>query len=189
MKTLLRAVVLVPVTALVLSACGGGDDADADPKKPYVDSLTTTWAQSPGVSKPEARCWSNKFVDTVGVERLQNIGTANQFAQTVVGLDYTALGLTRGEGEEVYDHFTTCGMDLLDSMIDAVAEAEELPAEARGCIADRVEDSEVREFMVTSMVGGSEAATEEVESVTSALLECAFGVDMQDLLDAENAEG
>lgn len=188
-KLCLRAAALVSAAVLTLTGCGGGGGAaDTDPETPYVDAITRTWSQAPGVDAAQARCWGNKFVDTVGLERLRNIGSANQFAETVVGLDYTPLGLTRSEGEEVYAHFTTCGMDLLDSVVDSISAEEDLSGDVRACIGEQVDDAAVRDFIVGSMVGGEQATEEALEGPDgfgAALLTCAYGIDMEQLLEEE----
>lgn len=189
----LRTAALVPVVALVLAACGGGDEESAPTSKgAYVDAMTSTWSQNEQISEAQARCWSNKFVDTVGMERLRNHGAASTVAVTVGRLDYTALGFTQKEGNEVFDHFTDCGMDLRSTVVEGFLGADEVPAEARACITERLDDARVRDFTVTMMVQGQEEAEsgmeadlQDPESMGAVVVECAYGIDVAQLLETE----
>lgn len=157
--------------------------APVDPAQPYVDAIAASWAGTEGIGAEASRCWSEKFVDTVGVERLVEVGPPGEFAQTVAGLDYTALDLSRVEGETVHDHFTTCGMDVSGSILDTFAQEETFPAEARSCIDRGVDDAMMRDFVITSMVEGAEQAANSPDGMVAVVFSCAYGIDMETLLD------
>ncbi|WP_101525594.1 hypothetical protein [Nocardioides houyundeii] len=184
MKSRPRLLLLVPALALVLSACGGDDDdkspdfsggnGTSDSAQPYVEAMATSLSEgedSP-MDKKQATCFSEGFVDVIGVDRLEKIGTAEEWAKESEGLEFTELKLSKDEGGEIYDNFEKCGVDLREQMLADFADDESMDEETKTCVSDAMTEDNLREFFVTVMVEGEEAMAGGEGGLFSELTAC-----------------
>jgi len=157
------------VVALGLIACGGDDDAgpadsvastvDDAGAQAYVDAFVTGFQQTDDddvvITSEQAECLGPRFVDVLRAERLEAAGVTPDRISTGVDLDFAALGLEESDGDELYDAFGACDLDLRESLLTGMAGSD---AEARACVEETLTDEMVRTFFVTSIVQGVTAA-------------------------------
>lgn len=177
----LAAPVLLTVAALLLGVAGcsdpEGSSDDASPGVPrttampvdpetqaglheYVDALAAGLvAQEAPMDERQARCFSDGLIDVVGLERIQALGGPADVVERTRGLDFRALELTRRQGEEVYDQFEVCDVDVRASTLADVSKG--MTAKQQRCLARAVTGDRVREYYVTLMVEGPAPAEAE----------------------------
>lgn len=122
--------------------------------KRYVDALTRSLqgADSP-LDATQARCFSERFIDVVGLDRVKRSGSAEDFGRR--GMEFTALDLSRGEGDAIFDNFGACGVDIRQALLDELS-AGGLEPGAERCLRQQTTDQHVRDFFVVMMVEGPE---------------------------------
>ncbi|WP_181311978.1 hypothetical protein [Nocardioides campestrisoli] len=161
--------ILIP---FVLTACGGDGDGSSDEAKPYVDAMAETLAEGDSpMDKGEAECFSEGFVDVVGIDKVKEAGSAEEFAGESGNLDFASLDLTDEQGNEIYEKFDDCGVDLREELISQINADAELPEAGKECVEEAITDDTLRDFFVTSMVEGQEASMGD-NDLTAALMGC-----------------
>jgi hypothetical protein len=160
--------------AIALAACGGdGDDDDdatvSDPpgsgavgdEQAYADAFTAGFQQGNAdgvvIDADQAGCIGPRFVEILRVERLQEAGVVPADVATGADLDLSALGLDEDEGNDLYDAFGACDVDLRETLVGAMAADDSIDADARACFEDAFTDDVVRQFFVAAMVQGADA--------------------------------
>lgn len=161
-----RSFLLVPVTlAVLLAGCGGsgsGSEGKSDEAKPYVDAMATSMAEekdSP-FDEEQSRCFSERLVDVVGIDKVKAAGTPEDFAGKGDDLEFDHLDISREQGEEIYANFDECGVDLRETMMAEMAEDDTVDAETKACLDEAVTEERLEDFFVTIMVEGEERAEE-----------------------------
>ncbi len=164
--------------ALVLASCGGGGDSKSAEAKPYVDAMSTSMTDEEGFpgDEKQARCFSEGFVDIVGIDKVKKMGTPAEFADDSTGMEFDELNLTRDQGGKLYDQFGDCDMDMRELML-AEAEDEDTPAEVKACLDEELTDDIVKDFFVTMMLDGEDALekSDGGTKLTEALMGCMMG--------------
>lgn len=183
------AVVLAGALLVGCSAEGEDDGADLD----YVDAVASAWSRvdDTQVSEAQARCWGQKIVDRVGLDRVRSTGLPVDFGAQSVAFHFPALALTAAEAQGVHDDFGTCGADLGGDRDLLVAEIG-LPEQMTACVAEGIDDATMEEFLLDTLEnGGEQAATSEetLAGLEKAMAGCISDLDpeLQELL-AETAE-
>ena len=159
-----RVVLAVGVIALALSACGDDDDDGGDvseEEQPYVDAFVESAANADEddlqLSSTQAECFGARFVDIVGVDRLEEAGVTPGDFGDESDFDFSAIGLTEDEGGEIYDAFGECDVDIREEFITSLGADEELSEEDRDCVAEAFDDDLLRRILVTTFVEGEDA--------------------------------
>ena len=126
------------------------------------------------INKEESRCFSEGFIDVVGLDKIKEAGTAEQFADQSEDLQFKKLDLTRDQGGEIYDQFEECGVDLRATLLNELLKDDKMSAEAKSCIEKAVSDAKLREFFITLMISGENALQKDKDSgrVMSDLMGC-----------------
>lgn len=179
--TSLRAAILVPATTLVLllAGCGGGGGGEgaSDEAKPYVDAMTEAMiAEDDFATEEEARCFAEGVVDVVGLQALEEAGTPEEFTEEGGDMNFGSLELTTEQGEDVYDTFADCGIDLRQEFIDSLGEDDEINPETAACIESALDEETLKEFMIAGIVDGDEAAeqSEAGKDFMGSVMGCMF---------------
>ena len=177
-----RIVVTLAAGALGLTglvACGddddsGGDDVSAD-EQPYVDAVIDNFRTADEdelrLTDEQAECVGPKWIDTIGVERMEEAGLEPSDISSDSESDIAELGLSEEEGGELYDAFGACDVDLEALFVDSLAADQDLTDEDRECLADNFDDDFLRRIIIVSLTQGDDAL-EDDEELTSEL----FGV-------------
>lgn len=153
----------------------------------YVDAMTDamTADEDMPLSDDQARCFSSRFVDTVGVDRLQAAGiTPEMLSDDDSTMEFTELDLSEAEGNRIYDNFSRCGVNLREMMLESMASDDDLTPAMRSCMEGVLTDDNLRTLMVMTMIRGSEALEDDVagSELMSGLMGCAFmGLDVSDM--------
>jgi hypothetical protein len=183
---------LVGGAAMVLAAgCGDDDDDDAggadvsEEAQPYVDAMVEGMATADEegdlqLDSEQAECLAPRWVETIGVERLQEAGIEPDDFASDADPDLSAMDLSEDEGNELYDAFGACDIDLKSEFIASLAADQNLSDEDAECLRDAFSDDFLRRIMVTSLIEGDEALDQN-EELTGELLsvfsECPGAID------------
>jgi len=168
------AVVMCMLGALVLGACGDDDDDDggsagdvSEEEQPYVDAMAASFQEGEEgglvMSEEQAECIAPRWMDTIGLERLQEAGVEPADIGDDEDDELTSLGLSEEEGGELYDAFGECDVDVQGLFIDSLAEDSDLSEEDRDCLAQNFDDDLLRRVMVASLTEGEEALQQDDE--------------------------
>lgn len=170
-----RSLLVLPATVLLLASCGGSEGS-SDDAKPYVDSMSRALAadEDSPMDESQARCFSEGFVDVVGLERMEKAGTPEEFGKASDDLQFKDLDLEREEGDEIYDQFGECGVDLREALLADMTEDDSMAPEVKTCVEGAVSDENLRQFFVTIMTKGEKAAAkdEDASKLTQELTTC-----------------
>lgn len=167
-----RSLLFLPIAALVLAACSGGDGSSAE-AKPYVDAMVQSMTEGEdAMPEDDARCFSEKFVDVVGMDRVKAAGEPEDFGSDAGSLDFDELELTRDEAGDMYDALVDCGQDPKEQVLDGL-EDDNVSAEAKACVEDLVTDDLMREAMIAGILG--EEDNEKALELSSGMMQCVMG--------------
>ncbi|MET0326968.1 MAG: hypothetical protein ABW219_17265 [Ilumatobacteraceae bacterium] len=173
----IAAVLAVAVAVAVLGACGGDDDDGGDgpdaAAQRYVDSLIAGFTagedEAPQLTPAQAECVAPRWIDVVGTTRLTDAGVAPEDLGVGGNGELAELGLSGDEGNELYDAFADCGVDLEQAFIEGIAMSGGLPDDVVDCLDEQFGDDTLRRIMVTTITKG-EAALAEDQELTDSLL-------------------
>jgi len=189
-----RLALLCGAAAIVLAAgcgdddddAGGGDGEVSEEAQPYVDAMVEGMVSADEdedlqLDQEQAECLAPRWVDTIGVDRLEEAGLEPEDFATDGDPDLSSLGLSEDEGGELYDAFGACDIDLKAEFIRSLTADQDLSDEDADCLSDAFSDDFLRRIMVTSLVAGDDALDDN-EELTSELLsvfsECPGAVDV-----------
>ena len=165
-----RAILIVLVVAL--AACGddsggGAGGGLSEEEQAYVDEAMADFdpEDAEPLTEDDARCMVTSLVEEVGVDRLEEIGLSAESFATDEDLP---TNLEEDDAQQVIDSMNGC-FDLRELFLAGMAEGEELPAEARACLSDAMDDEFVDQVMLTMLTEG-EAALEEDPELRSELM-------------------
>lgn len=173
-----RAAVTVSVllAGSVLAGCGGDEPAAGPDPASYIEATAAAWknAEDTKVSDAQARCWGKKMVDRLGITRIAQVGTAQEFGRATVELSLGELKLNSMDAEAVYDDFRSCGGNLgrdKEAFLGGLGLNESITQ----CVGDSMDESIMKRFFVTSVTDSSAAAAElfmEDEKFSTAVEQC-----------------
>jgi len=167
-----RMVVVLAAGVLALTACGGDDDDDAGgdvsaEAQPYVDAMVASSQQQEegelSLSPEQAECVAPKWIDTIGVERLEEAGMTPEDLSEDGMDDLDTLELSEDDGAELYDAFGTCDVDVKDLFLESLASDSDLTDEDRACLDENFGDDLLKRIMITSLTQGDDALDEDQE--------------------------
>ena len=175
---------LFGVALLVLGACGGDDDAGSSDgtvtpgsapaeAQPYIDSLaagfTTGEDEDLQLTQEQADCVAPRWVDTIGMERITDAGIAPEDIGAEGNSELSELGLSEDEGNELYEAFGTCGVDLQQAFVDGIAASGDLPEDVAACLDEHFDADTLQQIMVVTITKGEDALAEDQELTDSLL--------------------
>ena len=178
------------VAVLVLGACGDDDDgATSDgtvtqgsvpaESQPYVESLVAGFTSGDDedlqLTQEQAECVAPRWVDTIGVDRITDAGIAPEDIGADGNSELSELGLSEDEGNELYDAFGDCDVDLQQAFVDGIAASGELPDDVAACLEEHFDEDTLRQIMVVTITEGEDALAEDqelTESLLAVFAEC-----------------
>ena len=180
-------VVLIAAGALALGACGGDDDDTSGPdgdvsteEQPYVDAIAGQFRSGDDSEMQllgeQADCVAPRWVDTIGVDTFEEHDVTPEDITDPDEDELTTLGLDEDQGNELYDAFEACDVDVPALLIDSLGTDDELDEETRSCLADALDGDLVRSLMVAVVTKGDAALTEDSDlsdDFTAAITGCA----------------
>jgi hypothetical protein len=185
-----RSRLILPAAALLLSspflAACGGSEGESKEAKPYVDAMVASMTEDEDApfNEEEARCFSEKMIDVVGLKKFEDAGTPEEFKSGDDSLDFESLKLDRKQGEEIYDNFDKCGVDMRDELLKEMSADEEYDAETKKCLEEGLTDDVVKDFFVSTMVEGEDSLDSEDgpgAELMSTMMECMMaGMDIEE---------
>lgn len=158
--------ILLIALSVVLTACGGGDDAEGNElagligEKIWLDAQedVTAGGTAPDLSRAEADCFGRAMVDTVGYESFRDAGiTVEAVSQDpeLVREPFETLDLSTDAGLELFDALQVC-YDFEAAFAGLMAGAGGLSQASARCYVDGLFGNEsFRLAIAESMVGGS----------------------------------
>jgi hypothetical protein len=169
-----RTLVLLMVAALAGSIVGCGDD-DAgrddvevsDDAQPYVDAMIESFDNSDPdelqIDREQAQCLAPRWVETIGPDRLAEAGIEPEDFSSDEDVDLSTTDLSEDDGNEMYDAFEACRIDVKNLFVQSMATDEELTAEDAECLEGAVDDDLLRRILVTTFVEGEDALDRDEE--------------------------
>jgi hypothetical protein len=178
-----RIAALLGAAVLVLGACSGDDDAASEgtvttgsapaEAEPYIDSLvagfTTGEDEDLQLTQEQAECVAPRWVNTIGMERITEAGIAPEDIGADGNSELSELGLSEAEGNELFDAFGACDVDLQQAFVDGIAASGDLPEDVSACLDEHFDADTLRRIMVITITKGEDALSEDQE-LTDALL-------------------
>jgi hypothetical protein len=173
-----RTLALLMVAALAGSivGCGdddagedaGGDDVEvSDDAQPYVDAMIESFDNSDPdelqIDREQAQCLAPRWVETIGPDRLAEAGIEPEDFSSDEDVDLSTTDLSEDDGNEMYDAFEACRIDVKNLFVQSMATDEELTAEDAECLEGAVDDDLLRRILVTTFVEGEDALDRDEE--------------------------
>lgn len=126
---------LLPTAALVVlsSACGSAAESPADRFRQNFIASSAEAGESIGLEAHESTCVAEAALETLGQQRLVDVGTSRDGNQTRPLVDAeTTLDLA--EREEIADAFSSCVPDVYSYL----AKAQDSPPDIGSCVIDEL---------------------------------------------------
>jgi hypothetical protein len=111
----------------------------------------------------QAQCVSPRWVDTIGVDRFEEQDVAPENITDEAEDELPQLGLDEAEGNELYDAFEACDVDVPALFVQSLASDTDLGADVVSCLEGALDDDLVRRLMVASITQGESALEEGSE--------------------------
>ena len=94
-------------------------------EQPYVDALVASFTSGEDedfqLTEEQAECVAPSWIDTIGMERIEEAGVEPEDIGGDGGSELADLGLSEAEGNELYDAFGACDVDIKQAFIDGIA--------------------------------------------------------------------
>lgn len=146
---------------------------------PYVDAMVDSMLADddfPATEK-QARCFAANSVDVIGVDRLQAKGITPDDLRSDSSMDLSDIGLSMDEGNDIYDGFEDCGIDVKGLMLESMEDdGKPVPDEVKTCIDTVLTKDNLRKLMVSSIVNGDDETESDPETkpIMNGLMGCLF---------------
>lgn len=165
----MRKLTSIAISSLLLfaAACGdddGGGSGDlSGPEQEFVDAAMAEFdpAEAEPLTEDDARCVVTSMVDSLGLERLEELGITPDSFGSDEGAPFPE-NLDEDEANDVVDGFEDC-LDLGALFAESMASDDALDEETRDCLADAFDKDMVRRLFVTMLTKGEDALEEDPE--------------------------
>ena len=161
---------------LLLAACGDDDGGGASAgSNEYSEAVARSIKAEEDIpfADDEVDCLAREVVAAVGgPDALEEAGISPEDIENADDLSETDLDLGEEEASAVAASFGKCDISIADAFLDALG--DDVPAEARGCIEDKLDEDTLSELFASSIVEGSDAGDLPPDLLT-ALTECFTG--------------
>ena len=141
-------------------ASGGGSSDLTEEEQEYVDAALESFdpAEEAPMTEDDARCIATSMVESLGVDRLEEMGlTPESFSEEG---DLPEVAVQPDEAEELVDGITGC-IDIRDLFLAGLNESGSLSAEAEECLAEAFDEDLVKRTMVVVLSEGGDALDED----------------------------
>lgn len=156
---------------LTLSACGGSGDEEAA-STAIADSIMREQKGSNesifAMKREEADCIGDGFVDSIGVDTLQEYGF---LTDDLKAKPMTNVTMKTDDAEAATDVLFECA-DVNALMEEALASSGQVDEKTQACIDDVLTDDRLRSMFTLMFSGKEDQANQEV---VAPLMECASG--------------
>ncbi len=144
----------VAVLAVVLTACGGGQE------RAYADAIAASAQQGDTPFSPtadEAQCIGDAYVEVLGVARFEEAGVTPEDIrnETDPVQNPRELGIGEAEAGELFDQVNEC-TDVRELVLQGLSRDSQLSPEARTCLSDAIDDDLLRRLFVARVTRGGE---------------------------------
>jgi hypothetical protein len=170
------ALLMVAAVAVSIGGCGDDDDDDAgsgddvevsEEAQPYVDAMIESFDNSDPdelqIDREQAQCLAPRWVETIGPDRLAEAGIEPEDFSSDEDVELSTAGLSEDDGNEMYDAFDACGVDVSNVFVQSIATDEDLSAEDTECLEGALDDDFLRRVLVTTFVEGEDAIEQDEE--------------------------
>jgi len=152
--------VLAIVGLLAVTACGdddgggGGEASSADQE--YIDEAVSTFdpEDDAPLTEADARCLASSVVETVGSERLREIGVEPEDFSG--GQQDFPAGITEGQANDIVDSTEGC-LDLQKLFVDSLSQDSDLDPAAVDCLSEQFDSDFLRRLFVSIFTGDTAA--------------------------------
>ncbi len=148
-----KSVAVLCAAMFALTACGGGDDAEA--KENLKAGLLEGGADLAGteVTDEQAGCVSDGMVDEVGVEKLQEYELLTD--ELEISKDAQPTTMEQGDAESLAGVIVDCvDMEkMFEEQFASGAMAEQLTGEQQDCLRDAVDSDVIKSALADSFQG------------------------------------
>ena len=152
--------------------------SDGGAAGPYVEAMKRSMQASNEedgdfvLTDGQIDCMAPRFIGIIGVDRLKENGVTPADIENDKAMDFSDFGMTEKDGNDLYDSFGACDINLREMMLTSMAADEDMTPEMQKCMEDVFTDENLRRFMVSSMVEGDAAM--ENDPLMAQLMGCAF---------------
>lgn len=171
-------IVLVVIAAL---AVGGGvflltqGEDRSDEEQAYIDALTVAAEANEDeefpLSEEENRCLAAAAVDTVGVDRLRDIGSPDEIREDAGDGDpLEDVDLDLDQAGTYFDNASDC-IDFREVFVEGL-ERGQLTEDQIDCVNENISDDVLRQLLVAEFAEDEDAAAEADEAANEATEEC-----------------
>jgi hypothetical protein len=143
----MRTVGALSALLLVVSGCGGGDDARA--KKSISDLLMSSSDSGLGVTRSEADCVAAGFVDDIGVDRLKTYGVLTKDAQAAKTPG--DVKMSEGDADAAASAFVDC-VDVQQLMLKSFP-LDGMDQSVADCVKKQFNDTAIHDFLAAGFRG------------------------------------
>lgn len=172
---------MIVLAVLAVVVVGGGivvvtqgGDGRTDEEQAYVDALAgyteAQQAEDLDFGAEESLCFATAIVDTVGVDRLQEVATPEEFETGGEDPPLDAVQIDRRQAEAIYDDSSGC-IDYRQILLNN-ASLEPLPEAQIECLDRILTEDLARNFHVAQLAGDFEAMEEAQQALSEAAAPC-----------------
>lgn len=154
---------------LVLSGCGGGDEAQA------AEAISASMMEDSDdeftVDQEQADCVGEGMVDEIGVDKLQEYGilTDDLTSEGAEGLGDTPM--EEGDADSAADVIVSC-VDAEEMMAEQMAADATMTDEQKECVSEALDEDALKQMFSLIFQGKEDQATQDL---MGPLMECVVG--------------
>jgi hypothetical protein len=150
-----------------MAACGGDDNSGGGDggsvsaeARPYVDALKKSMTASDEegdltLTNQQADCVAPKWINSIGVAKLKAKGVKPEDIGANGSGDLTDLQLSQDQGNQLYDAFGQCNVQIKSVFIKSMNPS--MTSTDEKCLNDNFDDALMRQFVVATLTKGADA--------------------------------
>lgn len=130
--------------------------APSSDEQDYLDAFAGDILSGEGrelFTADQAQCLARRFLDEIGLDRLQAAGIAPE-EFNIDGALGQQLGVDATEADQLYDEIGACGVDLKEALLSSIASGgEDVTPEERACLDAAITDDDIRRSFIADFTG------------------------------------